>query len=153
MGAAMAAASPYQLSGHIRHRAAPERRTATAASRVRLKRIIKKIYIPLPGRAPSSCSALASFSSLCLAPSPLLTASLFSLFLLCLLHLHLRQICLSVILSVCLSDSRFFFGSEFFWNYICHQRPSLPPSLLPSLPPSPRVSYHHIFMSFTMCAS
>lgn len=109
LGAAMAAASPYQLSGHIHQRAAPERGTGSAASRVRLKRIIKKIYIPLPGLAPSSCSTLASFSLFVLLPPPssqhpCFLCSFFDSFT----FISVWQIGLSVSLSVCLSDSRYF---------------------------------------------
>lgn len=79
--------------------------------------------------------------SLCLACSPLLAASLFSLFLLCLLHLHLCRADLSVCRSVCRSVClQMYFGLSSFQGCDCHQLFLLPVSLPASLPPSLRVS-------------
>ena len=149
----MAAASPYQLSGHIRHPAAPERRTGSAASRVRLKRIIKKIYIPLPGLAPSSCSTLASFSLFVLLPPPsslppCFLCSYFASFT----FISVMQADLSVYPSLCLSDSKYILVGDFAGLRLPSAFPS--PCLPPCFPPSVSegLSSHHIFMRFTVCA-
>lgn len=142
VGAAMAAASPYQLSGHIHHRAAPERGAGSAASRVRLKRIIKKIYIPLPGLAPSSCSTLASFSLFVLlpppsAPYPCFLCSFFASFT----FISVRQICLSVYLPVSLTPG--IFGLSFSRTVSAiSSPPSLPPSISEGLIPSHLYEFH-----------
>lgn len=143
----MAAASSYQLPGHIYHPAAPERLRVPGETEEDHKANI----CLLPGLGPSSCSTPASFSLFLLLPppsswKPCVLPSYFA----SLNFIFVRQICLSIDLSVSLTP-------DIFWSEIFRTESTLSssfwlsPSLLPSLTLS-RVSCHHTFMSFTLCA-